>query len=441
MPNRNHVIVVLAGFGLIVGLSARRALAAPAAVVFPVTSVRDVVDDNPGDGACHTSPASPAAGACTLRAAIMEADKTSGAGANILIPAGIFTLTIPADLTDTVNTGDLNLTTPAVGNPPISLQGAGAASTIIDGNGLDRVVHIETGRTAALSGLTLRGGFLVDDAGGGLYNEGSASLYRVTVRDNDADITAGQGGGVQNSGSMTITESTIGPNNTAYYCGGLCVTGYTFVERSTIFGNHAEAGGGIYVDSGHSLFLINTTISLNTSAGNGGGLQNSGTVNAYNSSIVFNGADSGNVSAGTGGGIYAGGLGTVNIRNTLLAGNNKGNVAYDDCQGTIHTFGNNLFTSASPCTIVQEDGGSTGVLNSVFLLGPLADNGGPTRTHALLAGSNAIDRADFTFGCTDYAGQPIATDQRGLARSLGVRCDVGALESLPPAAFLPYISR
>ncbi len=439
MPNRIQFVVLLAGVGLIVGLSTSRALAAPAVVAFTVNSVWDVVDDDPGNGDCHTSAASAAAGACTLRAAIMEANKTSGAGANIMVPAGIFTLTIPADITDTANTGDLNLTTPVAGNPPISLQGAGAASTIIDGNGLDRVLHVETGRTAALSGLTLRGGFLVDDAGGGLYNEGTVTLYRVTVRDNDADITAGQGGGVQNSGLMTITESTIGPNNTAYYCGGLCVTGSTWVERSTIFGNHGEAGGGIYIDSARSLVLIDTTISLNTSAGSGGGLYNVGTVNAYNSSIVFNGADSGNVGSGLGGGVNN--SGTFNIRNTLLAGNNKGNVSYDDCYGTLHTYGNNLFTSASPCTLIPEDGGSLGVLNSVFLLGPLTDNGGPTPTHALLLGSNAIDGGDPTFGCTNYFGQTIATDQRGLARSLGARCDIGALESLPLAAFLPFMRR
>jgi CSLREA domain-containing protein len=425
---------VLAG---LLGLGAARAWAAPA-VNFQVNSTVDEPDATPGNGQCLTTH-----GACTLRAAVMEADQTSGAGATILLPAGVYTLTIPADVTDAANTGDLNLSAPALGNPSISIQGAGAARTIINANGLDRVLHIAAGRTARLSGLTLRGGFLTDDAGGGLYNEGTVSLYRVSVHDNDADIVNGQGGGVQNSGSMTVTESTLGPNNTAYYCGGLCVTGYTFVERSTIEGNHAQAGGGIYVDVGHSLILINTTLSHNTSSGDAGGIENSGTVNAYNSTIVFNSADSANVGsgAGFGGGIFSGNGGTVNIRNTLLAGNNIGNVSYDDCYGTLHTYGNNLVTTASGCTLTQGDGGTTGLLNSVYLIGPLADNGGPTLTHNLLLGSNAIDGGDGSFGCVDYASQPIATDQRGLARTLGARCDVGALESLPPAAFLPLVRR
>ena len=376
--------------------------------------------------------------------ALMEADKTSGAGVTIILPAGTYSLTIPADVTDTANTGDLNLTPPALGNPAISLQGAGAALTIIDANQLDRVMHIESGRTAALSNLTLRGGFLVNDEGGGLYNEGTVTLSRVVVRDNDADITAGQGGGVQNSGVMTITDSTIGPNNTAYYCGGLCVTGYTFVERSTIAGNTGAAGGGVFIDSGYSLVMINSTVSHNNSTGNGGGFFNSGTANVYNSTIVFNSADSGNLASGFGGGVYTGidSISRVfNIRNTLLAGNNVGNAAYDDCRGTIHTYGNNLFHSSALCTIIQEDGGSAGLLNSIFLLGPLTDNGGPTATHALLLGSNAIDGGDPNLGCVDYTIQPIATDQRGLARALGARCDIGALESLPPVNFLPVVRR
>src|SRR5690349_3261829 len=108
MPNRTRIVILLAGLILVMHMSARRASAATAAVPFTVNSVLDVGDDNPGDGDCHTSAASAAAGACTLRAAVMEADKTSGAGANILVPAGIFTLTIPADVTDAANTGDLN---------------------------------------------------------------------------------------------------------------------------------------------------------------------------------------------------------------------------------------------------------------------------------------------------------------------------------------------
>ena len=98
-------------------------------------------------------------------------------------------------------------------------------------------------------------------------------------------------------------------------------------------------------------------------------------------------------------------------------------------------------TAVRGCTLIHDDEGSTDLLNSVYLLGPLTDNGGPTATHALLPGSNAIDGGDPNFGCLNYASQPIATDQRGFARNMGARCDVGALESLPPVLFLPLIRR
>ena len=106
-------------------LAAQQALAAPAVLPFPVTSTVDDIDDNPGNGLCHTDPLGPAAGLCTLRAAVMEANRTSGPGANIMLPAGIYTLTISADVADNDNKGDLNLTTPASGNPLIMIIGAG----------------------------------------------------------------------------------------------------------------------------------------------------------------------------------------------------------------------------------------------------------------------------------------------------------------------------
>ena len=187
MPNRHRladrmIAVLAASAGIALSLGATRAGAAPASITFTVNSPLDRVDTNAGDGQCQT-----AGGACTLRAAIMEADQTSGAGATIIVPAGTYSLTIPADITDTANTGDLNLTTPASGNPLISLQGAGAGSTIIDANGLDRVLLVAVGRTASLSGLTLRGGFIDGANGGGLYNAGTVTLDHVTTSSNVAD--------------------------------------------------------------------------------------------------------------------------------------------------------------------------------------------------------------------------------------------------------------
>jgi len=414
--------------------AARLALASPSSVTFTVNSPLDRIDDNVGDGICHT-----ASGTCTLRAAVMEADVASStAGATIILPAGIYSLTIPAAVPDGPENGDLNL---IAGNPMISIVGAGAASTIIDANQNDRVLSVQKGRTASLSGVTLRGGSLVNDYGGGINNNGILALDRVTVSGNDAGAADGTGGGIENGGVMTVTESTIGPDNTAYYCAGICNDGTLLVDRSTIAGNHASVGGGIYQDPYYHMFLINSTISHNSAIGDGGGIFNNGTANVYNTSIVFNSADSGNAGGSYGGGVDNGNFGTFNLRNTLVAGNNSGNTYPDDCHGTLGTYGNNLFTQASPCTLVPADAGTTGVLNSVALLGPLADNGGPTQTHALLAGSNAIDGGDPFQGCVDNNSVPLATDQRGFPRVVGASCDIGAFEYLPPAAFLPIVLR
>lgn len=115
---------------VLMGLSAlgmpvmRASVAAPDVVTFPVTSPLDDIDDNPGNGTCHTSLIGPAAGLCTLRAAVMEANRASGAGATIMLPAGIYSLTIPAAGIGGDANGSLDLTTPSSGNPLISIVGA-----------------------------------------------------------------------------------------------------------------------------------------------------------------------------------------------------------------------------------------------------------------------------------------------------------------------------
>jgi CSLREA domain-containing protein len=109
--------------------------AMPAATIFTVNSAADVAGVS-GDTVCETDPGN---GICTLRAAIMAANHIPAGGATIIIPAGIFTLTIAPVGTDDETTGDLNVT------QDMNIQGAGAARTFIDASGLvpgDRVLHI-----------------------------------------------------------------------------------------------------------------------------------------------------------------------------------------------------------------------------------------------------------------------------------------------------------
>jgi hypothetical protein len=97
---------------------------------------------------------------------------------------------------------------------------------------------------------------------------------------------------------------------------------------------------------------------------------------------------------------------------------------YNDCSGTLEAYGRNFFYDLAGCNIPNPGSG----LISPTTIGALQDNGGPTWTHALLPGSQAIDGTAASLGCVDETGTPMTIDQRGAARIAGVRCDVGSFE-------------
>lgn len=464
---------------VVTALAALAGLGAPAglfALTFNVNSTADIIDANLGDGLCVA-----VGGGCTLRAAVMQANVAGGVGATIVLPAGTYLLYIPVLGSDGDWEGDLNLTTPASGNPAIQIVGSGAATTIIDPDGLSRAFNVASGRTASISGVTIRNGFVSTGDGGAIRNAGvlvvSNSLLTLnsaflggairstgTLAVSNSVLTGNdgeQGGAISGQGDVTLTATVLSSNVSNYEGGGVYLAAGTLtmvdsvlsgnsiilgnsggglfayasavvIDRTTISGNSAGyAGGGILALSGN-LFVRNSTISGNHANGDGGGIHISGlaaAANIYNSSILFNEADAdADVEGGTGGGIYNDAV-TVNVRNTLIAGNYlAGQPDYDDCTGTIGSYGMSLFTSpASICTIFVGLG-STGYVNSLSMIGPLQANGGPTPTHALLAGSNAIDGTLPAYPCVNEASQPLLTDQRGVTRALGLRCDVGAFE-------------
>jgi hypothetical protein len=188
-------------------------------------------------------------------------------------------------------------------------------------------------------------------------------------------------------------------------------------------------GGGLV--NYRNIFVVNSTIAGNEALTNGGGIYaaaSTSTANIYNSTIAYNDADYDRVGYSGGGIFVEAGSATFNLRNTLVAGNTVGNApVYDDCTGTLNSYGRNLFWDVNGCT-VSTGSGSWTYLNSLSTLSPfLQNNGGPTMTVALLSGSNAIDGGDPALGCIDYNGNSLPTDQRGYARSVGV-CDIGAFE-------------
>jgi hypothetical protein len=453
----------LAAFMVLMLAGSMRAQAAPTAGPFTVDSPLDQIDADVSDGVCATAP--PAH--CTLRAAVMQANTITGPGVTILLPSGTYTLTRPITGTNGADSGDLNLTAPSSGNPLISIVGAGALSTVINASQIDRGISVAANRSASISAVTIRNGFVIGSRdGGGIWNSGALTVSQSILSHNQG----ANGGGLATFGELTLIQSTFNDNQ-ALYGGGIYNDGTLHVIQSTIRGNHAdrwgaglmndetmfvslrtvnqndadEHGGGIY--NANALFLLQSTLSGNSAKTSGGGLFNydNKTTNIYNSTIVFNDADHDrdSVEGGVAGGAYNGPGGILALRNTMLAGNTIRNDFIDEeCAGTLSSYGWNLIgtdADSVTCTVVIQDG-SWAYLNSLALLGPLQNNSGPTWTHATLPGSNAIDAGDPELGCVDMNLVAFATDQRGAARVVGPACDIGAFEFRPPLD-LPLLER
>jgi hypothetical protein len=267
--------------------------------------------------------------------------------------------------------------------------------------------------------------------GAGIYlYKGTVSLTDTTVSNNHTGNAnpssvagvAGSGGGIVNAfGTLNVTNSVISGNTT-----GDSVSG----SNST--------GGGIRNDS--TVTLINTTVSGNsTGAGPsmGGGIFSTSSATLINCTITKNIATS-----GFGNGV-TGHQGTYTVANTIIAGNGPSGNA--DLQNAIFTpptydsLGHNLIGNADGFSAsFSEEGDQTG--NTVAPLdphlGPLADNGGPTLTHALLTNSTALDAGDNSLA-EDRTDDPLVTDQRGVQRFADspdadeiATVDIGAFEFL-----------
>jgi hypothetical protein len=292
---------------------------------------------------------------------------------------------------------------------------------------------------------------------GGIHNLGSASIQGGSVDLNQVTGTIGEGGGISNGGSLTLTEATVSGNtatNANGIGGGLHNEGTLTVSRSTISGNSAAGrasggtAGGAGVYNTGTLTLINSTVSGNsiTSANvPGGGIFNAGTgvANLSSCTIAFNSC------TGTGGGVSNSLAGTVNCRNNLIARNTgvNGPGGSVDAGGVFVTQGFNLIGTGNPSagfdSVAGDLVGGTGGAAINPLLDPLADNGGATRTHALQAGSPAIDVGSPGFGVvTDQRGFSRFTDSPSVAGLAGGNAsDIGAFELGDSALRITSITR
>ena len=307
----------------------------------------------------------------------------------------------------------------------VTLDGSGAPGLTISGNHTDRVFIINANTTATLRTLTITNGYGWQLAGG-ILNNGSLTLDHALVTQNTMATDAGDywqgGGGIYNGNgaALNLIDSTVSNNQARWSGGGI----YSFfntttnIVRSTINGNVSnDVGGGIR--SLGNFTITNSTISGNTATGWHGGaiFQTDGDITITNSTIANNIGPDWAPSAlfiGQFGGSF---VPTLTLTNTIITGN--------------HWYACERFASGTASNVVSgghnllQDGSCNPTANDLIVgdaqIGSLADNGGPTLTHALLPSSQAINAADDAV-CP-------ATDQRGVTRPQGAHCDIGSYES------------
>src|SRR5262245_28941915 len=217
-----------------------------------VTTTADVV--NPLDGKV------------SLREAITMANATAVADV-IQLKAGVYGSGIAGWFEDANAKGDFDITN------PLTIAGAGAAATVVDGAKLDRVFEIHGAHAVTFSGVTIRNGSILsfDERGGGIgARDGSVTLLNSIVTGNEAST----GGGISTeNGNVTLRNSRVAGNLGAFSAGGGVYAGHGTVrlDRSILSANHAKYdGGGIFAGSG-AVTLTDSTVSGN-SGGNGGGI-------------------------------------------------------------------------------------------------------------------------------------------------------------------------
>jgi CSLREA domain-containing protein len=319
-------------------------------------------------------------------------------------------------------------------------------------------IHNDTEGQATLARVMVRGNRATGDGGGVMNESWSGPSSGMTINDSSVrgNHAAGSGGGIFSNGRLSITRSTVADNRAAGG-GGLYTAASLTMHDTTISGNSAVGpeehwrgahGGGIFNDkfsNTDTVTITNSTISGNSAYGSGGGFYNASVqstpnISAFNNVTIANNiADANRNSTGAGGGVsnpqelYGP---TLELANTIVSNNRSDNGVAPDCSGAIMSRGYNLIHQTAGCSL----GDATGtIVGQSARLSTLAEHGGPTRTHALLAGSPALDAANPARpGSGGDACRP--TDQRDVRRPRdgngdGVaRCDIGAYEAAPASA-------
>ncbi|HXA32385.1 MAG TPA: choice-of-anchor Q domain-containing protein, partial [Acidimicrobiales bacterium] len=295
---------------------------------------------------------------------------------------------------------------------------AGAANSTGDGGGVMTL-------NPALGGLIIQRSKVMQNTaingfGGGIvsFDMGATTVQGDTISGNSATGTsgaflAGIGGGLFGSGTTSITTTTFDSNHADTAGGGLLEGSGGVVTGDTISNNTASIGAGMIVApfgfGGSPTQVVNSTFAGNVASTAGGGIAATGTTTDLNySTVTLNQAPNGS-------GVNVG-SGSLNVTGSIVSGNTGADCKGSGAGSVLSSSGYNLLGSSCTNTPAPTD-----LVGVDAMLAPLADNGGPTQTVALLPGSPALNAG----------GGPTcpATDQRGETRPQGNACDIGAFES------------
>lgn len=426
-----------------------------------VDTTADTIDAVPSDGICADSQ-----GNCSLRAALSEAAREEERVATIALPAGSYTLSL-SGVDDTGLAGDLDV------RGALSLLGAGTDQTAVVGTSsgqFEGTFDIDPdgiGFTARLVDLAITG------ARQGITNDGELVLERVRIHDNGGENASPAGAGMAHDGeTLEVIDSELDGNVTTSHAGALFIRGTTTDLRNTeLHDNRAGIGGGAIYMFTRDVRITDSVLEANSarfSQGWPGGAiyQEGGTLEIRSSTLAANDANA------CGGAIYTGG-GEISLTNTTVSGNNSdvggGAICSRGGDGLTLVQSTLAFNTAPVApTLDLGSGQNLQLHSSVFhntaglsdcvwntliavgyhghsigdigncaggnytnvdpLLEPLADNGGPTPTHALMPTSPARDVVPDG-ACTngfDQRGEvrPVDSDGDGQAH-----CDAGAFEA------------
>ena len=292
----------------------------------------------------NTTDDSPSETLCSLRQAIRAANTNQAVGGctagdigvdTIVLPTGLYTLTVSGPNENDAHTGDLDI------HEELVINGADRATTVIDGAKLDRIFEIMPGVAVTITSLTIQNGLVVpnDDAdpsvasGGAIYNAGLLTLRATDLISNSAfysKTTTSMGGALYSDAPLDLTD-VLFQNNQAQVGGAVyTVNTQSAISNSRFLDNRAEKGGALYLDVQSVTTISASQILSNTAIANhyvGGGIVNAGILTAtdvliaHNSAFLSSETPDPDYSYGEGGGIANLKQATLTILRSTIANN------------------------------------------------------------------------------------------------------------------------